>query len=113
MRCYLAPDDALTIEDIVAAISQRPQGAALLVVGNFYTDLAAPEGRAWDKEIAVAMAATGLEDFSGQFLPRKKPWLRDGRTWCMRRGGREVRSWTKFVLGTYRGLIQNVAVRDE
>ena len=25
--CYLAPDDASTIEDVVAAISQRPRGA--------------------------------------------------------------------------------------
>ena len=41
--CYLAPDDALIIEGVVAAIGKRPQGAALLVVGYFNTALAAPE----------------------------------------------------------------------
>ena len=38
--CYLAPYNTSTIEDIVAAIIQRPQGAALLVVGKFNTNLA-------------------------------------------------------------------------
>ena len=41
---YLAPDDASTIEDVVAAVSKQPRGVALLVAGNFNTDLAAPEG---------------------------------------------------------------------
>ena len=44
LGCYLAPDDALTIEEVVAATSQRPWGAALLVVGDFNTELGAPEG---------------------------------------------------------------------
>ena len=43
--CYLAPKNSLTIEYVVAAIGKRPQGAALLVVGDFNTNLAAPEGR--------------------------------------------------------------------
>ena len=46
---YLAPDDDYAIEDVVAAISQQLRGAALPVVGNFNTDLAAPEGQAWDE----------------------------------------------------------------
>ena len=41
--CYLVPENALTIEDVVAAISQRPIEGALLVVGYFNTDLVAPE----------------------------------------------------------------------
>ena len=41
--CYLYPDNKYTIEGAVSAISQRPWGATLLVVGNFNTDLAAPE----------------------------------------------------------------------
>ena len=45
LGCYLAPDNASTIEDVVAAIGKRPQGAALVVVGNFNTYLATPEGR--------------------------------------------------------------------
>ena len=42
---YLDPDDASTIEDIFTAIRKQPQGDALLVVGDFKTNLAAPEGR--------------------------------------------------------------------
>ena len=45
MGCYMAPDDASTIEDSVAAISKRPWGVVLLVVYNFNTNLAALEGR--------------------------------------------------------------------
>ena len=44
MGFYLAPDDDYAIEDVVAAISQQLRGAALPVVENFNTDLAAPEG---------------------------------------------------------------------
>ena len=62
------------------------------MVGNFNTDLAAPEGRERDEGIAAALAEEGLEDMSGHFLPRHKPWLKDGRTWAMHRGGREVLS---------------------
>ena len=70
---HLDPDDTSTIDDVVAAISQQLQGAALLVVGNFNTDLAAPEGMARDEEIAAAMDESGLEDISGHFFPRHKP----------------------------------------
>ena len=42
--CYLSPDNASTIEDVVEAIRQHPWGAVMLVDGNFNTDLAAPEG---------------------------------------------------------------------
>ena len=59
--CYLDPDDTSTIEDIVAAIRQCPQGAALLVVGDFNTNLADPEGQARDKEISLAMVVVVIE----------------------------------------------------
>ena len=39
VMCYLAPDDASTIEVAVMAISQRPCGADLLMVGDFNDDL--------------------------------------------------------------------------
>ena len=42
MGCYLDPDYDLNLEGVVAAISQRPRGAALLVARNFNSDLAAP-----------------------------------------------------------------------
>ena len=49
---------------------------------------------------------------SGQFLPWKNLWLKDGRTWAMRRGGQEVRSRTDYILGTDSCLFQNVVVWD-
>ena len=69
------PENALIIEDVIVAISQRPRGAALLVVGNFNTNLAAPEVRERYEGIVVAMEEEGLEDTSGHFLPWYKPWL--------------------------------------
>ena len=47
MGCYLDPDNASTIEDVVVAISQRPRGGVLMVVSNFNTKLVASEGRVW------------------------------------------------------------------
>ena len=40
--CYLAPNNILTIESVVAAIRESPRGSELLVVGYFNTDLAHP-----------------------------------------------------------------------
>ena len=58
--CYLDPDDASTIEDVIAAIGKQTWGAALLVVRNFNTDLAAPEGWEQEKGIAAALEEEGL-----------------------------------------------------
>ena len=80
------------------------------MVGDFNTNLAAPESRAWDEDIVEAMAAAGLEYLSGHFLPHHKPWLKDSRKWCMCRRGRELPSRTNYILGTDRFLIQNVVV---
>ena len=77
---YLAPDNASTIDDVVAAIRQWPQGPALLVVGNFHTDMVIPEGWERDGGIAAAMAEEVLEGMSGRFLPHHNLWLKDGRT---------------------------------
>ena len=62
--------------------------------------MAAPAGRAWDEEIAEAMAELGLEDMSINFPPWHNPWLKDGRTWAMHRGGQEVLSWTDCIMVT-------------
>ena len=51
----MAPDDALTIEDVVASIGKRLWGAALLMVIDFNNDLAAPDVRERDKGIAAAL----------------------------------------------------------
>ena len=56
----MVPDDALTIEEIVAAISQHPRGRALLAVGNLNTDLADIVGRERNEGVAVAMAEEGV-----------------------------------------------------
>ena len=69
LGCYLAQEDASPIEEFVMAISQWPWGAALLVVGDFNTNLALLEGWERDEEIAVDMEESGLEDMSGHFLP--------------------------------------------
>ena len=53
---YLALDDYFTIEDVVAAIIQRPRRAALMVAGDFNSNLAAPEGNSRDEEIAAGKA---------------------------------------------------------
>ena len=110
--CYLAPDNASTIEDVVAAIGKRPRGDMLVVVGDLNTDLAAPEVRKWDEGISAALAEEGLEDTSGHFLPRHNTWLKDGHTWAMHLGGQEVRSRTNYILGTDSCLFQNITVRD-
>ena len=73
VRCYIAPDNASTIEAVVAATSQKPCGADLLVIGNFNADLESPEENARDEESAAALATTGLEDMSAHFFPRDKP----------------------------------------
>ena len=46
------------------------------------------------------------------FLLRKSRWCWYQRTWGMLRKGREVRSRTYYILGTYSRLFRNVAVRD-
>ena len=61
---YLSPDDASIVEDVVAAISQRPRGAALLVTVYFNVDLAAPEVHARDKVIVASLCTADLEDMS-------------------------------------------------
>ena len=52
----------------------------MLVVGKFNTNLAEPEGRAWDEGIAAAMAEEGIDYMSVHLLPWKTLWLKDGRT---------------------------------
>ena len=70
VSCYIAPDNASTIEAVVAATSQKPCGADLLVIGNFNADLESPEENACDEESASALPTTVLEDMSSHFFPR-------------------------------------------
>ena len=57
------------------------------------------------------MATVGLEDMTTHFLPHRKSWVQDGRTWFMLRQGREVRSRTDYLLWIYLCLFQNIFVR--
>ena len=60
--CYLATDDTLTIESIVAALKEWPQGAALLVAGDINTTLTELENDRKGTEIAAALTEEGLKD---------------------------------------------------
>ena len=42
--CYLSPNDAVTIEFVIAAIFQRPHWAALMVDQDFNADLTSLKG---------------------------------------------------------------------
>ena len=68
--CYLAPDDALIIKGVVAAIGKRPWGAALMVVGYFNTTLVEPEECEQDEGVVAYLEEEGLEDMTVHFLPR-------------------------------------------
>ena len=108
--CYLAPDDARTIERVVTALGEQPRGTALIVAGDLNTDLGdmACDGRGM--EIAAEITEAGLEDMTEHFLPRKMRWGRERRTWAMVRWGKAIRSRTDYILGTDRSLFRNVAV---
>ena len=75
--CYIAPDDARTIERVVTALGDQPRGTALVVAGDFNTDLGGgvvSDGRG--TEIAAALTKAGVEDMTAHFLPRKRQWGR-------------------------------------
>ena len=91
---------------------ERPRGAELLVAGYFNTKFSEPERDQRGEEIAETLATEGLDDMSAHFLPRRRSWLWDRRMWSMIWAGREVRSWTDYILGTDRRLFLNVSVRD-
>ena len=93
-------------------LTERPKGADLMVAGDMNANLAEPEGNRRGEDIAEAFATEGLEGMSAHFLPRRRPWCRDMRTWSMIREGREVRSRTDYILGTDRRIFGNVSVRD-
>ena len=109
---YVAPEDEVTMETVVAAIGRKPPGAELMVTGDFNVDTMEPEGDRRAENIATDLATAGLEDMAQHFIPQRRRWNRDRRTWDMRRKGQVVRSRTDYILGTDRRLFKNVAVRD-
>ena len=89
-------------------LKERPQGAELLVAGDFNVKLSEPEGDRRGEDIAAALATEGLRDMLAHFLLLRRLWCQDGRTWSIIRAGREVRFWTDYILGTDRRLFWNV-----
>ena len=69
--CYLAPDNTSTIESVVAALKERPWGAAQMVAGDLNTKLTEPENDRRGTEIAAALTKKGLKDMDTHFLPCK------------------------------------------
>ena len=63
MGCYIASDDASTIEDVIAAISRWPCGAELLLSRKLNAKLADTEGTMRKEEISMALSIDGLEDY--------------------------------------------------
>ena len=90
--CYLDPNNARTIEQVVTALGDQPRGTALLVAGDFNTDLGETASDRRGTEIVAALMEAGVKDMTAQFLPRKQLWGRERRTWSMVREGRVIRS---------------------
>ena len=110
--CYLAPTDNLSIESVVAAIKYHPRGSKVLVVEDLNINLEEPEGDWREEYIVEVLTMTRLEEVSDHFLPRRRLWCRDGRTWSMVRMWREVRSSTDFIPEIDRRLFMNVSVQE-
>ena len=90
---YVAPEDEVTMETVIAAIGQKPPGSDLMVAGDFNVDILAPEGRRAEN-IATDLATAGVEDMAQHFMPQRRRWCRDQRTWDIKRKGQVVRSRT-------------------
>ena len=78
--CYLAPDNTSTIESVVAALKERPRGAALLMAGDLNTTLTEQENDRRGTYIAAALTEEVLKDMATHFLPRQRKWCRERRT---------------------------------
>ena len=51
-----------------AGLAERPKGKELIFSGKFNVDLEKMGGRGQDKEIAVAVETTGIENVTENFL---------------------------------------------
>ena len=92
------------------ALGDQPRGTILVVAGDFNTDLGETEIDGRGTEIVAALTEAGVEDMTAHFLPRKRRWGRERRTWSMVRERKVIRSRTDYLLGTDRSLFRNVAV---
>ena len=92
IRFYLAPDDARTIDRVVIALGDQLRGTALVVAEDFNTDLGETASDRRGTEIAAALTEAGVEDMTAHFLPRKRLWGRERRTWSMVREGKVIQA---------------------
>ena len=58
----------------------------------------------------TALTEAGVEDMMAHFLPWKRLWGMERRTWSMVREGRVIRSQMDYLLGTDISPFRNVAV---
>ena len=61
---YVAPEDEVTMETVVAALGRKPRGAELMVAGDFNVDITAPERNRRAENIVTDLATAGLEDMA-------------------------------------------------
>ena len=54
-----------------------------MVADDLNINFAEPERDRRKEDIAATLATEGLEDMAEHFLPRRRRWCRDRRTWSM------------------------------
>ena len=69
MECYLAPNNTLTIDSVVAARKERPRGAKLFLAGDFNFNLADPEGDRRGEDIAAGYGDRWNGRYVGALTP--------------------------------------------
>ena len=80
------------------------------MAGDLNVKLEYPEEDHREEVIMLVLEAVGVDDMSAHFLPRLCPWCQYGRMWSMVRLGREMRSRTDYIFGTYCRIFRNVAI---
>ena len=109
---YIAPSDALTIENVDVVIRYQPYKAKLLVLIDLNANLSDPEGTLRGESIVDKLAAAGIMDMGLYFFLWGKPWFKDRCMWSMRRDGQEVRSWTDYIVRKYHRQFEDMAVQN-
>ena len=59
--CYIEPNNASTIEKVVAAISRRTRGAEILVTVDFNAKLVYPKGIMHMEDIVASLSSSLLD----------------------------------------------------
>ena len=90
--CYLAPDDSRTTERVVTELGDQPRGTAIVVAGDFNTDLGETASDGRGTEIVAALTEAGVEDMTAHFLLKMGLWGRERRTWSMVREGKVIQA---------------------